>query len=84
MPNTSGETFSDENLEKYVRHFANTVYHPVGTCKMGSQDDDTAVVDAKLRYVILKWRVLRTLTNIIRPSNVFKDDESEKKVEFDK
>ena len=56
MPGTSGDTFSDENLEKYVRHFANTVYHPVGTCKMGSQDDDTAVVDAKLRYVILNLK----------------------------
>ncbi|KAK3795067.1 hypothetical protein RRG08_034100 [Elysia crispata] len=26
-----------------------TIYHPVGTCKMGSQGDPTAVVDSKLR-----------------------------------
>lgn len=26
-----------------------TIYHPVGTCKMGPQEDPTAVVDSKLR-----------------------------------
>ena len=31
----------------YVRNKADTIYHPVGTCKMGV--DDTAVVDPKLR-----------------------------------
>jgi choline dehydrogenase len=38
---------SDEALMDYVRSSANTVYHPVGTCKMG--DDPMAVVDARLR-----------------------------------
>ena len=31
----------------YDRNKADTIYHPVGTCKMGV--DDTAVVDPKLR-----------------------------------
>jgi choline dehydrogenase-like flavoprotein len=31
----------------HIRNKADTIYHPVGTCKMGV--DDTAVVDPKLR-----------------------------------
>lgn len=38
---------SDEALEKYIRASATTVYHPAGTCRMGS--DDKAVVDPCLR-----------------------------------
>ena len=38
---------SDEELGAYVRASASTVYHPVGTCKMGSGDD--AVVDKALK-----------------------------------
>ena len=40
---------SDEFWEWIIRHFNLTVYHPVGTCKMGSVDDPTTVVDPKLR-----------------------------------
>nr|WP_187358794.1 GMC family oxidoreductase N-terminal domain-containing protein [Pseudoduganella aquatica] len=32
-----------------IRKRADTQYHPVGTCKMGPQDDPMAVVDAQLR-----------------------------------
>jgi choline dehydrogenase len=38
---------SDEALEAYVREACDTVYHPVGTCKMGT--DMLAVVDPELR-----------------------------------
>ncbi len=38
---------SDSELVAFIRAKAETVYHPVGTCRMGS--DDTAVVDSKLR-----------------------------------
>jgi choline dehydrogenase len=34
------------NLAEYVRATAETLYHPTGTCRMGS--DDAAVVDANL------------------------------------
>lgn len=37
----------DAAIEQAVRNRSDTVYHPVGTCKMGS--DDMAVVDDKLR-----------------------------------
>jgi choline dehydrogenase-like flavoprotein len=38
---------SDEALMNHIRNKADTIYHPVGTCKMGV--DDAAVVDPKLR-----------------------------------
>jgi choline dehydrogenase-like flavoprotein len=38
---------SDEALMNHIRNKADTIYHPVGTCKMGV--DDMAVVDPKLR-----------------------------------
>ena len=38
---------SDEALRQYIRANAETIYHPVGTCKMGR--DRMAVVDAQLR-----------------------------------
>ncbi|XP_072046289.1 uncharacterized protein [Amphiura filiformis] len=43
------DEWSDENLADFVRHFAWTIYHPIGTCKMGSSKDRTAVVDPELR-----------------------------------
>jgi choline dehydrogenase len=38
---------SDEELLEWVRNNAETTYHPIGTCKMGS--DTMAVVDDQLR-----------------------------------
>jgi len=40
---------SDDELLAHARDVAETIYHPVGTCKMGPDDDPEAVVDAKLR-----------------------------------
>ncbi|XP_033751082.1 glucose dehydrogenase [FAD, quinone]-like [Pecten maximus] len=40
---------SDKFWECYVRHFTLTVYHPTTTCRMGSKDDPSAVVDPQLR-----------------------------------
>ncbi|HEY7600464.1 MAG TPA: GMC oxidoreductase, partial [Candidatus Limnocylindrales bacterium] len=41
------EADSDEALMAYARGYATTVFHPCGTCKMGS--DPRAVVDARLK-----------------------------------
>jgi choline dehydrogenase-like flavoprotein len=38
---------SDEQIEAFVRSHADTIYHPVGSCRMGSGTLD--VVDAQLR-----------------------------------
>jgi choline dehydrogenase-like flavoprotein len=43
----SAEARSDEQLDHWIRQHADTVYHPVGTCRMGQ--DNMAVVDAQLR-----------------------------------
>jgi len=41
------EGVTDDALMALVRQRADTVYHPVGTCRMGA--DDMAVVDPELR-----------------------------------
>jgi len=41
------EATSDQAIRAYIRKWAKTDYHPVGSCKMGS--DDLAVVDTQLR-----------------------------------
>ena len=38
---------TDQEIEEFIRGHAETIYHPVGTCKMGS--DEFAVVDDHLR-----------------------------------
>jgi choline dehydrogenase-like flavoprotein len=43
---TEGVT-SDDDIRKLLRARVDTVYHPVGTCKMGN--DAAAVVDSRLR-----------------------------------
>jgi len=40
---------SDADLDAYGRATAITVYHPLGTCKMGPDSDASAVVDPELR-----------------------------------
>ena len=43
----SAHARSDAQIEQFVRFHADTIYHPVGTCRMGP--DAMAVVDARLR-----------------------------------
>jgi choline dehydrogenase-like flavoprotein len=38
---------TDDDLRQFIRGHADTLYHPVGTCRMGS--DPMAVVDARLQ-----------------------------------
>ena len=40
---------TDEEILEFLRERAETIYHPIGTCKMGSDDDEMAVVDNQLR-----------------------------------
>jgi len=41
------DNMDDSEWEAHIRARADTIYHPVGTCKMGV--DDMAVVDPQLR-----------------------------------
>jgi len=40
---------TDEELARLAGDIATTIFHPVGTCKMGRADDADAVVDSRLR-----------------------------------
>lgn len=40
---------SDEQILEYCRSNGHSVYHPVGTCKMGAASDPVAVVDKHLK-----------------------------------
>jgi len=52
-PHAAGETVpgldcrSDQEMAAYIRSNGTTIYHPVGTCRMG--EDPLAVVDSRLR-----------------------------------
>ena len=46
------EVYSDESLNEWIRETAETIYHPVGTCKMGI--DNLSVVNPKLKVNGLK------------------------------
>jgi choline dehydrogenase-like flavoprotein len=55
---------TDDDIRNILRTRADTVYHPVGTCKMGN--DATAVVDAKLKVHGLE--ALRVVDASIMPT----------------
>ncbi len=40
---------TDEELARAAGNIGTTIFHPVGTCKMGPSNDSQAVVDARLR-----------------------------------
>ncbi len=46
LPASAG-AHTDEQIEQFIRSHADTIYHPVGTCRMGG--DALAVVDPELR-----------------------------------
>lgn len=56
----------DAAIEAYIRERAETIYHPVGTCRMGH--DDRAVVDDRLRVHGIK--ALRVVDASIMPTLV--------------
>jgi len=40
---------SDRDIDAHIRATGISVHHPLGTCKMGTEDDGAAVVDGELR-----------------------------------
>jgi choline dehydrogenase len=57
------ELISSDALERYLRDRSQTVYHPVGTCRMGSNPD--AVLDPQLR--VRGVRGLRVIDASVMP-----------------
>ncbi|KAL1021393.1 hypothetical protein UPYG_G00012710 [Umbra pygmaea] len=59
---------SDAEIDAFVRHKADSAYHPSCTCKMGSPQDPMAVVDPETRVMGLEG--LRVVDASIMPSVV--------------
>jgi len=64
-----GETVRSDDeaaLEKAAGDIGTTIFHPVGTARMGRDDDPRAVVDARLRVIGLEG--LRVIDASVMPS----------------
>ncbi len=57
---------SDEEIDAFIRAKGETIYHPVGTCKMGSPSDPMAVVDDQMRVIGLEG--LRVVDASVMPT----------------
>lgn len=60
------EIQSDEELARAAGDIGTTIFHPVGTCKMGRADDPLAVVDPELR--VRGVRGLRVVDASVMPT----------------
>lgn len=69
LPNCATHKFmSDAYIECHARTMTQTIYHPVGTAKMGPKNDSSAVVDSRLRVYGVKG--LRVIDASIMPNIV--------------
>jgi choline dehydrogenase len=59
---------TDAEVDAWIRRSAETIYHPVGTCRMGAADDPMAVVDETLR--VIGVRNLRIVDASVMPTLV--------------
>jgi len=68
----AGQT-TDAEIDAFVRRTAITLHHPVGTCKMGADGDEQAVLDGRMRVRGIEGlRVIdgSTLPRVVRgPTN---------------
>lgn len=62
----SASAQSDSEIESYIRRTADTIYHPVGSCRMGPADSDP--LDSQLRVKGIE--ALRVVDASIMPSVV--------------
>jgi choline dehydrogenase len=59
---------TEADIDAWIRRSAETIYHPVGTCRMGVADDAMAVVDTHLQVVGLTG--LRVVDASVMPTLV--------------
>ncbi len=57
---------TDAEIDAWIAHTGETIYHPVGTCRMGPDGDPLAVVDDQLRVFGLKG--LRVVDASVMPN----------------
>jgi choline dehydrogenase len=57
---------SDEQIDEFIRRHVESAYHPSCSCRMGSPDDPTAVVDPQTRVIGMEG--LRVVDSSIMPS----------------
>jgi choline dehydrogenase-like flavoprotein len=60
------EAQSDEEILDFIRAKAETIYHPIGTCKIGRDDDPMAVVDPELK--VRGFKGLRVIDASVMPT----------------
>jgi choline dehydrogenase len=65
-PGTAVQT--DAEIDAWIRRTAETIYHPVGTCRMGAKGDPMAVVDGELKVQGLEG--LRVVDASVMPTLV--------------
>ncbi|MEZ5937162.1 MAG: GMC oxidoreductase [Hyphomonadaceae bacterium] len=64
-----GHHLSDESIAKDAGDIGTTIFHPVGTARMGRADDPDAVVDGRLRVIgveglrVIDASVMPTITS---------------------
>lgn len=66
LPGESIRSDDEAALEKAAGDIGTTIFHPVGTAKMGRDDDVSAVVDARLRVIGIDG--LRVIDASVMPS----------------
>ena len=59
---------SDSEMDAYVRKNAMAFIHPLGTCKMGAANDETAVVNSELRVFGIEQ--LRVVDASVMPDHI--------------
>ena len=57
---------SDDELDGFIRDHVESAYHPCGTCRMGDEHDEMAVVDHECRVIGVEG--LRVADSSIFPS----------------
>ncbi len=66
LPGASARDSDEAALEKAAGDIGTTIFHPVGTARMGRDDDVRAVVDARLRVIGIEG--LRVIDASVMPS----------------